>query len=175
MDAGHARAVLGVGPTHHDLVFERFFMRHLIDDDTMFLANYSDGVTDLDLPSYVDWFSRSDAVAAFISVQPPKSYHVARTDADGVVTGMMPMDETDQWINAGYFVFRPSIFEYLRPGEDLVVEGFQRLIAERKLLAYRYTGFWAALDTFKEKVTLDEMAATGRAPWELWKSDRGHS
>lgn len=150
-------------------------VRHLLSDDAIFLANYSDGVTDLDLSKYLEWFQGRDAVGAFISVQPPQSYHVATADPDGVVTGMMPMAETDQWINAGYFVFRSSIFEYLRPGEDLVVEGFGRLIAERKLLAYRHTGYWAALDTFKEKVMLDEIVATGRAPWEIWKPEQDHS
>lgn len=160
----------------HSTIGERLLrVRHLIGDDTIFLANYSDGVTDLDLSRYLDWFTPTDAVASFISVPPPKSYHVAITDEEGFVTGMTPMSETDQWINAGYFILRSTIFDYLGPGEDLVVEGFQRLIAERKLLAYRYNGFWAPLDTFKEKVLLDEMAATGRAPWELWKSEGGQS
>lgn len=145
--------------------------RHL-GDDAVFLANYSDGVTDLDLAEYLAWFEKQDAVAGFMSVRPPQSYHVAAADDDGVVTGLMPVAEIDQWINAGYFIFRPDIFDYISPGEDLVVEGFRRLIHAGELVTYRYRGFWAPLDTFKEKVLLDELAATGRAPWELWKPER---
>ena len=145
--------------------------RHL-SDDAIFMANYSDGVTDLDLSGYLSWFEKQDAIASFVSVQPPLSYHVASAGDDAVVTDLVPIREIDQWINAGYFIFRSAIFDYVAPGEDLVVEGFQRLIAERKLVTYRYRGFWAPLDTFKEKVVLDEMAATGRAPWELWKTER---
>lgn len=136
------------------------------------MANYSDGVTDLDLDSYLAWFERQDAIASFVSVRPPLSYHVVSAEDSGVVTGLAPIHEIDHWINAGYFLFRPEIFEYVAPGEDLVVEGFQRLLRERKLVTYRYRGFWAPLDTFKEKVHLDELAATGRAPWELWKPER---
>jgi len=145
--------------------------RHL-GDDTMFMANYSDGVTDLDLRSYVGWFEKQDAVASFISVQPPQSYHVASADKDGIVTELTPIGEIDHWINAGYFIFRSEIFDYIAHGEDLVVEGFHRLIPERKLVTYQYRGFWAPLDTFKEKVVLDDLAATGRGPWELWKPER---
>jgi len=145
--------------------------RHL-GDDTIFLANYSDGVTDLDLTSYLAWFEKHSAVAAFISVRPPHSYHVATAEESGVVTELMPVGEIDQWINAGYFIFRSEIFDYIAPGEDLVIEGFQRLISKGMLVTYRYRGFWAPLDTFKEKVLLDEQVATGRAPWELWKTER---
>lgn len=147
-------------------------VRPHLGDEVIFMANYSDGVTDLDLTSYLAWFEKQDALASFISVQPPMSYHVAIADDGGVVTALAPIREIDQWINAGYFIFRSEIFEYIAPGEDLVVEGFQRLIAEGKLVTYRYRGFWAPLDTFKEKVVLDQLAATGRAPWELWKPER---
>ena len=141
-------------------------------DDQIFMANYSDGVTDLDLDAYLGWFEKTDALASFVSVRPPLSYHVSTANDAGVVTGLDPIREIDQWINAGYFIFRSAIFDYIAPGEDLVVEGFQRLISEGKLVTYQYRGFWAPLDTFKDKVVLDEMAATGRGPWELWKPER---
>lgn len=146
-------------------------VREHLGGDAIFLANYSDGVTDLYLPDYLEWFQSQEAVAAFISVPPPQSYHVATANEAGLVTRLAPIAEIDHWINAGYFIFRSEIFDYVSPGEDLVVEGFQRLIAEGKLLTYRYSGFWAPLDTFKEKVMLDELAASGRAPWELWKPE----
>jgi glucose-1-phosphate cytidylyltransferase len=72
-------------------------------------------------------------------------------------------------INGGYFVFKNTIFDYLKDGEDLVNEPFQRLIKKHELVAYRYDGFWASLDTYKDKQRLDEMVAKGNGSWEIWK------
>ncbi len=101
----------------------------------MFLANYSDGLTDLALPEYVDEFSTTDAVGSFLAVHPSQSFHSAAVDDDGTVTGFRSAHDSDLWINGGFFVFRKEIFEYLYEGEDLVAEPFQRLIAERRLRA----------------------------------------
>jgi glucose-1-phosphate cytidylyltransferase len=73
-------------------------------------------------------------------------------------------------MNGGFFILRKEIFRYMRPGEELVVEPFQRLIPERQLLAYKYDGFWACMDTFKEKQQLEDLYARGDAPWEVWKN-----
>jgi glucose-1-phosphate cytidylyltransferase len=79
---------------------------------------------------------------------------------------------TDILINAGYFVFRKEIFDYMRPGEELVMEPFARLIAEKKLIGYRSDQFWC-MDTFKEHQELTDMFRMGNAPWEVWKSRPG--
>ena len=75
-------------------------------------------------------------------------------------------------INAGFFVLRREVFDYMRPGEELVREPFERLIAEHRLLAYPYDGFWRAMDTFKDKLELDRIVAAGDPPWEVWRDDR---
>jgi glucose-1-phosphate cytidylyltransferase len=80
------------------------------------------------------------------------------------------MDRTDIRINGGYFVFKRSIFDYLKDGEELVHQPFQRLIKENQLIGYSYDGFWKAMDTFKDKQQLDDLYSTGTAPWEIWKS-----
>ena len=72
-------------------------------------------------------------------------------------------------MNGGYFILKREIFDYIRPGEELVSEPFQRLIKEQQLIAYSYDGFWACMDTFKDKQTLDDMYAKGKAPWMVWK------
>ena len=77
------------------------------------------------------------------------------------------------WLNGGYFVFRREIFDYIREGEDLVDEPFQRLIAEQKLMAYPYEGFWAPMDTLKEKQHLDGLLESGQAPWARWERNGG--
>jgi glucose-1-phosphate cytidylyltransferase len=71
-------------------------------------------------------------------------------------------------VNGGFFLFRRSIFDYIREGEDLVEEPFRRLIAERQLIAYPHDGFWECIDTFKDKQRFDDMVAAGKRPWEVW-------
>ena len=72
-------------------------------------------------------------------------------------------------INGGFFVFRKSIFDFIKPGEELVVEPFQRLIEEHQLIGYRYPDWWC-MDTFKEHQVLTDMYNEGKAPWEVWKA-----
>jgi len=143
---------------------------HLRGEQT-FLANYTDGVSDLNLDELVDFHHRSGAVGTFVSVRPSQSFHAVRTEADGRVTELEAIREVDVWMNGGYFVFDQEIFRFLREGEELVEEPFARLIAERKLVSQKYDGFWACMDTYKEKQLLDDMYAQGNTPWELWRHD----
>ncbi len=140
--------------------------------EEVFLANYSDGVTDLHLPAYVDWFLRSGKIGGFLSVKSPQSFHVVSVAEDGAVSSIGRLNESDVWINGGFFIFRREIFEYIEPGDDLVGAPFQRLIAERELIAYPYRGFWAAMDTFKDRQWLQGKHEAGEAPWELWRRDQ---
>jgi len=140
-------------------------------DDKVFLANYADGLTNLDFGSYLDFAVKQDKVATFVSVKPSLSYHITRTDNDtGLVTGIEELATSDLWINAGYFVLKREIFTYFRPGEELVMEPFQRLIREKQLASYKYNGFFVAMDTFKDKQVLDKLHERGNPPWEVWKN-----
>ena len=144
-------------------------VREHLGGDEMFLANYSDGLTDLDLNGHIERFRGSNAIATFLAVKPPLTYHTVDADPDGTVTQMLPISSANVWINGGYFVLRTEIFDHMNPGEELVLEPFQRLLKERRLLAQSHSGFWAPMDTFKEKQRLEDFVATGHAPWELWK------
>lgn len=145
-------------------------VRKYLEDEEMFIANYSDGLTDLPLAEYIERFRKErDKVGTFLCVKPAQSFHVVSAGEDAIVTDISAVRELDLWVNGGYFVFRKEIFEYMRPGEELVVEPFQRLAAARKLLAHKYRGFFGCMDTFKEKQALDDMYASGSTPWELWK------
>ena len=148
--------------------------RHL-EGEEIFLANYSDNVTDFYLPTLIDDVRGSDAVAAFLAIPPPYSFHVADIQGDGSVSSIRDTASADMWINGGYFVLRQEIFDYLRPGEELVVEAFSRLIAEQRLIATKHTGFWQNMDTFKDKAQLDELHAKGRAPWQVWNVEAEES
>ncbi len=144
--------------------------KHLAGEE-MFLANYADGVTDLSLPAMITSFRQhDDAVGAFVSVRPGSSFHVVTQDPDGMVTSIDPISNTGIRINGGYFVFRQEIFQHLRPGEELVEGPFQRLIEQRRLMAYVHDGFWGCMDTFKERQALEDLHVRETAPWQLWKS-----
>ena len=141
--------------------------RHLAGEEA-FLANYADGLTDLPLPEQLAHFRRHDKVASFLCVKPNLSYHAVEAAKDGVVTGFRDIVDAGVRVNGGFFVFKQDIFNYLKDGEELVIEPFQRLIAERQLLAYHYDGFWMAVDTAKEKRRVDDLFESGTPPWQVW-------
>ncbi|MBI5584184.1 MAG: glucose-1-phosphate cytidylyltransferase [Deltaproteobacteria bacterium] len=145
-----------------------------LDGEEMFLANYSDGLTDLPLAEYIDFFQRSGKIAGFVCVKPSQSFHVVQLNGDQRVQAINYVKDTDILINGGYFVFRRQIFDYLRPGEELVEEPFRRLIADEQLVGYRYDRFWC-MDTFKEHQELTDMVQQDNAPWEVWKSGNGRA
>jgi len=141
--------------------------------DEMFLANYSDGLTDFHLPQMIQEFTRRGSYAAFLSVQPrSSSLDTVQASEDGCVRAIQSMKDAGIWVNGGYFVLRKEIFRYIQPGEELVYQPFQRLISEDKVWSHRYDGFWQCMDTFRDKQLLDEMEATGAPPWYLWKNGR---
>jgi len=141
-------------------------------DEQVFLANYSDGLTDLPLPDQLAHFHEHQAIASFASVKPQISYHIVNSDASGRVTSIDDITKSRVRINGGYFILRREIFDYLREGEELVAEPFHRLIEERRLTAYQYDRFWMAMDTFKDRQQLEEIYARGNAPWEVWNAPR---
>lgn len=145
-------------------------VRHLLEDEEVFLANYSDGLTDLPLPQLIDFFHKHNSVATFLSVKPNLSYHFVSVKNGGEVDALQDIHVANIRINGGFYVFGKDIFNYISNGEDLVQGPFQRLIEESKLTAYEYDGFWAAMDTFKDKQQLEDLYASGTAPWEIWKT-----
>lgn len=136
-------------------------------DEEMFLANYGDGLSDVALPGMIEAFQRSNALASLLLVQPTASFDIVSVGKDGLVTDVSALTSTDVWINGGFFVMRNEIFRYMRPGEELVREPFQRLIKERALLTYKCNGFWQCMDTFKDKQRLEELNHSS-APWKVW-------
>ncbi len=139
-------------------------------DEEMFLANYSDGLSDLYLPDMINNFKKqSYPVASFMAYQPTQSFHVVSMGDKGVVNKISHIGDSGLWINAGFFILKNEIFDYIEEGDELVEQPFQRLIAEKRLSAHQFNGFWASMDTFKDKQTLDDRYTRGDAPWEVWK------
>jgi glucose-1-phosphate cytidylyltransferase len=142
-------------------------VRHLVGDEELFLANYSDALTDAPLPEMVARFKQSGKIGCFIAIHPPISFHLAEFDSGGSVQRIRSSQESDIWINGGYFIFRNEIFDYIRDGEELVLEPFKRLIEIQQLMAYRYDGFWRAMDTLRDRQLLEEMVERGEIPWHF--------
>ena len=152
---------------------ERLYaVRHLLGDDEMFLANYGDTLTDADLPTLIARSKEANATASLLAVRPNYSFHVVSMQDDGRVRGMLDVTRSDIWINGGYFVFRREFLEQLRPGEDLVEEPLKRLLDKNQVLAQRHEGFWAPMDTLKDKQWLESLHESGKAPWQVWDPNR---
>jgi glucose-1-phosphate cytidylyltransferase len=143
-------------------------VRQFVQDEEVFLANYVDGLTDLVLPHQIDYFLAKKKTACFLGVTPTASFHTVSVGEDGVVNEIAHIARSGNLINGGYFVFRNAIFDHINEGEDLVEEPFRRLIAARELVTYPYGGFWTCMDTFKEKQQLEDLHASGHAPWRVW-------
>jgi glucose-1-phosphate cytidylyltransferase len=146
-------------------------VRHLVGDDEVFLANYSDGLTDLPLPKMLEDFKRSNKIAAFVCAPPSQTFHVVKLDGGSRVVSILPVRESGMLINGGYFMFRREIFDYIHEGEDLVAEPLSRLIEQDLVMGYAYDRFWS-MDTFKEQQELSDLCLRGNAPWEVWTPGR---
>ena len=153
----------------HSNIGERLTaVQPLLAGEEIFLANYTDGLSDVDLDRCLEWFRNTGKAASFLAVRPSHTFHVVDLDGGSGVRSILNSTKADLWINGGFFALRPKVFEYMRPGEELVEEPFQRMIEQGDLAAHPYEGFWACMDTFKDKQRFDDMHASGNRPWEVW-------
>ncbi len=144
--------------------------KHIKSD--VFFANYTDGLTDLNLNKYLDFFNNnSKAAGSFISVKPMLPFHSIDLNKNGIVNSINPPGKMKNFlINAGYFIFKKDIFNYINEGEELVEEPLNRLANENKLISYEHDGFWKNIDNIKDKEFIDKLYHSGKAPWVLWDS-----
>ncbi len=155
---------------------ERLFaVKRFVENEEIFLANYSDGLTDAPLPEMIARFKASGKIGCFLAVHPPISFHLVEFDKQGTVQRIHASKEADVWINGGYFIFRKEIFEYIRDGEELVLEPFNRLIKTGNLMVYKYEGFWRSMDTLRDRQVLEEMVERGETPWRPWGNLNGRA
>lgn len=142
-------------------------VRNHVQKDEMFLANYSDGLCDVDLTDMIERFKKSGKAACFLAIRPPLTYHLVDMDNGGNVREFRSSDVSEIWINGGYFILTPKVFDYMQPGEELVLEPFKRLIEADQLLAYKHEGFWRSMDTLKDRQILEDMVEKGSMPWRI--------
>jgi len=152
---------------HSNLGQRLLRVKEYLKDEPMFMANYADALTDLPLDDHIDKFKSTNAVGSLVAVRTSQSFHSVQSDENGTVSSIGRIKDSEFWINGGYFVFRPEIFDYIEEGDELVEKPFQRLVERRLLHVNRYTGFWQQMDTFREKIIYDRMEARGECPWML--------
>ena len=157
---------------HSNIGMRLVKVKEYLHGEDMFLANYADGLSDLHLPTMIDSFlNHQNKIASLVSYSPVESFHLVKGETEGLVTAIKPISSVNLRLNTGYFIFKKEIFDYIKYGEELVVEPFQRLIRQQKLVNYHHTGFWQPMDTFKDKMLLDDLHAQGYPPWEVWNDD----
>ena len=160
---------------HETAIGERLRrVRKYLGDDEIFLANYGDVLTDAPMDTIVEQLAASNAAGSILAVKPQDSFHVVDIDRDSRITNFTPVADMSMRINGGYFVFRQDIFDYLNEGEDLVMDACVRAAKDGRMLAIPYDGFWAPMDTLKERSALERRYFTGDSPWMLWNGTTTH-
>ena len=144
-------------------------VRRFLDDDEVFLANYGDVLTDAPMNDIVGRLLATDAAGSLLAVPPQDSFHVVDIDDESKITNFVPVAKMNMRINGGYFVLRQDIFDYLHDGEDLVMDACARAASAGRMLAIPYDGFWAAMDTLKERSWLENLYHSGQSPWAVWR------
>jgi glucose-1-phosphate cytidylyltransferase len=134
-----------------------------------FLMTYGDGVGDVDVRAAVEFHRRHGRLATICAVRPPARFGGLEFDGDQVVRFNEKPQVGEGWINGGFMVLEPAVLDYI-DGDDTVLERepLERLAAEGQLMAYRHEGFWQPMDTLREKLLLEELWQSGRAPWKVW-------
>ena len=138
--------------------------------DERFCATYGDGVADVDLQAVLAFHAEHGALATMTVVRPELQFGVTEVDGDhGRVTGFREKPRSEHWINGGFFVFEPGVLDYLSESCVLEREPLEGLAADGQLHAFRHTGFWDCMDTYKDAVLLNDLWAAGDAPWKMWE------
>lgn len=140
-----------------------------LEGEERFCATYADGVANIDLSALLEFHAAHGALASMTVVRPELQFGVTELDGeDGRVTGFREKPRSEHWINGGFFCMQRDALHYLEPDSVLERKPLERLAAENELRAYRHEGFWECMDTYKDAVALNDLWASGEAPWRLW-------
>ena len=135
--------------------------------DERFCATYADGVAAVDLGAQLDFHDAHGQLATMTVVQPHLQWGVAELNGDRVA-GFVEKPRSEHWINGGFFCFEPGALAYIGAESVLEREPLQALAADDQLRAFRHDGFWDCMDTYKDAVVLNDLWASGEAPWRIW-------
>jgi len=144
-------------------------LRSWLADDDDFIFTYGDGVADLDVTALIAFHRSHGKLASVTTVKPPSRFGNLAFDGDLVSNFFEKPADGATWINGGYFVLDRAAIDYVA-GDDSVWERepVEGLVRDRQLAAFRHAGFWSCMDTLKEKQILEDLWASGEAPWKIW-------
>lgn len=135
-----------------------------------FMVTYGDGLADIDLRALESFHRAHGKLATITAVRPPSRFGALVLDGDAVHEFSEKPQTGEGWINGGFFVFEPGIFDYLDDDETILERRpLERIAADHQLMAFRHTGFWQAMDTLRDKQLLEALWASGEAPWRIWR------
>lgn len=140
--------------------------------DGTFMVTYGDGVGNIDIKRLLEFHRANGKLATVTAVRPPARFGSLNIENDLVTEFSEKPQTAEGWINGGFFVFEPMIFDYFT-GDDSVLEreALERLASEGQLVAFRHDGFWQPMDTLREKQQLESLWQDGNAPWATWNKD----
>jgi glucose-1-phosphate cytidylyltransferase len=133
-----------------------------------FCVTYGDGLADIDLSDLVAHHRDGGALATMTVVRPELQFGITELGGDGLVTGFHEKPRSEHWINGGFFCFEPGALDYLTESAVLEREPLEGLAGDGQLRAYRHTGFWECMDTYKDAVALNDLWEQGSPPWRAW-------
>jgi glucose-1-phosphate cytidylyltransferase len=133
-----------------------------------FLCTYGDGLANIDLKKLVEFHSNHGKIATVTTVKPLSRFGLMEVDESGSVIQFREKPVMDGWVNAGFFIFEPEIFNYLDDNCTLELNPLMTLAAEGQLAAYRHDGFWQPMDTLRESNFLNDLWQRNEAPWKIW-------
>jgi len=132
-------------------------------------VTYADGLADLDLGRLVEFHRSHGRLASLTTVNPASPFGVLDLGDDGKVRRFQEKPRLDGWINGGFFVFSTSALSRLGANDSLEQDLLTALAEEDELYAFRHTGFWACMDTYKDHLALNALWESGKAPWRVWE------
>lgn len=137
--------------------------------DEPFFATYGDGIANVDIRGLMDFHKNHGLDATMTVTQPYSRFGVVDVLDDGVIGTFREKPRVDDWVNIGYFIFGPALFDLI-DGDDTVLEQvpLHTLAEQNRIAAFKHTGFWQPMDTSREAQMLNEIWATGSAPWKVW-------
>jgi glucose-1-phosphate cytidylyltransferase len=138
--------------------------------DGTFMLTYGDGVADVNINSLLEFHRQHGKAATVTSTQPSGRFGALNLDTAGNVSSFQEKPAGDgAWINGGFFVLEPSVLDYIdRDGTVFEKEPLEGLARDQQLVAYKHSGFWQPMDTLRDKILLEELWGSGKAPWKLW-------
>ena len=137
-------------------------------DDT-FCVTYGDGLSDIDINNLISFHMREKSLATLTAVHPPERFGVLNLSGDYVTEFHEKHSGESSWINGGFFVFEPGIFDYLRDDSTVLEKApLETLAKEKKLSAFKHDGFWYSMDTLRDKKHLENLWSSNKAPWKTW-------